>query len=103
MTATSESHRVVEELGKLGQVTALLEELSGSGTERLQERQRALLSAAEVGRRLAVLLDELAGEYERPGIPEQRSVQISLDQAAAAAEDLGNCARHAAEALLAES
>lgn len=58
-----------------------------------------LESVTAIGARLARLLDNLATQYEVPGVPEQHSVQVALDQAAAAAEDLGSCARRAVQTL----
>ncbi|MDR7299971.1 hypothetical protein [Haloactinomyces albus] len=59
----------------------------------------ALLTVTEVGTKLAQLLDALAAQYENPGVPEQQLAHLALDQAAAAAEDLGVCSRMAAQAL----
>ncbi len=58
-----------------------------------------LRTVTVIGERLATLLDGLAKRYENPGIPEQRSAHIAMDQAAAAADDLGECARRAVQTL----
>ncbi|SDP92286.1 hypothetical protein SAMN04487905_11399 [Actinopolyspora xinjiangensis] len=52
-----------------------------------------------IGDRLTALLDALAKRHENPGVPEQGTAHIALDQAAAAAADLGYCARRAARTL----
>lgn len=67
--------------------------------DRPEAASELLQTVTQIGVRLAALLDALAGSYENPGVPEQRSAHIELDQAAAAAEDLGACARRAARAL----
>jgi hypothetical protein len=61
--------------------------------------REALLVIAAAGARLAHQLDALASTYESPNATEPSEVQIALDQAAAASEDLGNCARVAAQAI----
>ncbi len=67
--------------------------------ERRQAAREMLESVTAIGARLARVLDSLATQYERPGVPSQRPFHIPLDQAAAAAEDLGACARHAIQTL----
>ncbi|MGP4018973.1 hypothetical protein [Saccharopolyspora sp. 5N708] len=61
--------------------------------------KEALLVVATAGARLARQLDTLASAYASPNVAEPSEVQIALDQAAAAAEDLGNCAKVAARAI----
>ncbi|MGJ7908430.1 hypothetical protein ACOQFL_18350 [Actinopolyspora sp. H202] len=73
---------------------------TGHDISSAQERSHELLRTVTlIGDRLAVLLDGLAKRHENPGVPEQRAVHLALDQAAAAAEDLGECARRAARTL----
>lgn len=59
----------------------------------------ALLDIAGRGHRLAHLLDSLAYRYAAPGRARPPDAHVALDQAAAAAEDLGNCAKAAAHAI----
>ena len=61
------------------------------------------MGVAAAGRRLAKALDGLATQYERPHANRSSEVHIALDQAAAAAEDLANSTRIAAQALADES
>lgn len=67
--------------------------------DRQQAAREMLESVTAIGTRLARVLDSLATQYEIPGVPEQHAVHIALDQAAAAAEDLGACARRAVQTL----
>lgn len=100
MTAASTSHAVTQEVEKLEQVATLLEGYrNGTRIDPEQGSRESLLDVTEIGRQLAALLDALAEEYDHPGIPEQRTVQVALDQAAAAAEDLSACVYRAAEAM----
>ncbi|GAA3358922.1 hypothetical protein [Saccharopolyspora gregorii] len=59
----------------------------------------ALLDVAVRGHRLALLLDGLARRYATPGTARPTDAHVALDQAAAAAEDLGNCVQAAAAAI----
>ncbi|MFR9729754.1 hypothetical protein ACL03H_11040 [Saccharopolyspora sp. MS10] len=59
----------------------------------------ALLDVAVRGHRLAHALDDLALRYATPGTARPAAAHVALDQAAAAAEDLGNCVRDAVAAL----
>lgn len=61
--------------------------------------QHALLVLTDAGHQLARTLDSLADYYDAPGVPEPTTVYVALEQAAAAAEDLGVCIRRAAQAL----
>ncbi|MGI8313093.1 hypothetical protein [Saccharopolyspora hattusasensis] len=61
--------------------------------------REALLAVTAAGARLARQLDLLAASYETPNAAEPSAVHVALDQAAAAAEDLGNCAKVAAQAI----
>ncbi|RCW46174.1 hypothetical protein DFQ14_102477 [Halopolyspora algeriensis] len=87
-----------------GALTQAIENLEASwrtvpGAQQPGSTRDALLTVTEVGTKLAKLLDALATQYENPGVPEQRVAHLALDQAAAAAEDLGACTRRAAQAL----
>ncbi|MEU6133139.1 hypothetical protein ABZ805_28505 [Saccharopolyspora sp. NPDC047091] len=64
----------------------------------LSERD-ALLDVAVRGHRLALLLDGLARRHATPGTARPADAHVALDQAAAAAEDLGNCVQAAAAAI----
>ncbi|QGK70082.1 hypothetical protein GIY23_11595 [Allosaccharopolyspora coralli] len=68
-------------------------------TEELEAARDALLALTSASHRLARLLDALAVEYARPG-PVPSASHVALDQAAAAAEDLGSCTRVAAHAIV---
>jgi prefoldin subunit 5 len=59
----------------------------------------ALLAVTAAGARLARQLDVLASAYKTSNIAEPSAVHVALDQAAAAAEDLGNCTKVAAQAI----
>lgn len=61
--------------------------------------REALLAVTAAGARLARQLDMLASRYATPNAAEPSAVHVALDQAAAAAEDLGNCAKVAAQAI----
>ncbi|MBB5158379.1 hypothetical protein [Saccharopolyspora phatthalungensis] len=61
--------------------------------------REALLVVTAAGARLARQLDVLASAYESSNVAEPSTVHVALDQAAAAAEDLGNCAKVAAQAI----
>ncbi|PRW62736.1 hypothetical protein [Actinopolyspora mortivallis] len=61
--------------------------------------REVLRTVTVIGERLTDLVDGLAKHYEKPGVPEQRSAYLAMDQAAAAAEDLGECARRAIQTL----
>ncbi len=67
--------------------------------EELAAAREALLIVTAAGKRLARLLDTLALHYETQNLEGQSAVHIALDQAAAAAEDLGNCTKVAAQAI----
>ncbi|MEV6227607.1 hypothetical protein AB0L88_06925 [Saccharopolyspora shandongensis] len=64
--------------------------------------REALLAVTAAGARLARQLDMLAAAYEAPNSAEPSELNVALDQAAAAAEDLGNCAKVAAQAIVDE-
>ncbi|MGW5641490.1 hypothetical protein ACWEV3_03535 [Saccharopolyspora sp. NPDC003752] len=64
--------------------------------------REALLAVTAAGARLARQLDMLAAAYKTPNPAEPSELHVALDQAAAAAEDLGNCAKVAAQAILDE-
>lgn len=102
-TGTTEWSVVAHDAGELARA---VESLGSIRTQPAAERERAaydvLISLTAVGSRLANLLDDIAAQFEHPGIPEQRATHIALDQAAAAADDLGACARRAADALASE-
>jgi hypothetical protein len=61
--------------------------------------RETLLMLAAASEKLARLLDALAGVYDAPDMPEPPPMHVALDQAAAAAEDLGICAKVAIEAI----
>jgi hypothetical protein len=61
--------------------------------------RETLLMLAAASEKLARLLDALAGRYDAPDMPEPPPMHVALDQAAAAAEDLGTCAKVAIEAI----
>ncbi|MEV0699748.1 hypothetical protein AB0I53_17830 [Saccharopolyspora sp. NPDC050389] len=61
--------------------------------------REALLAVTAAGARLARQLDMLASAYHSPHAGQPSEVNVALDQAAAAAEDLGNCAKVAAQAI----
>ncbi|GGI91282.1 hypothetical protein GCM10011581_30430 [Saccharopolyspora subtropica] len=67
--------------------------------EELTTARDALRLLTAVGSRLARQLDTLANAYSTPNQAEPSAVHIALDQAAAAAEDLGNCTKVAAQAI----
>ena len=71
----------------------------GASREALYEARDALLVLTTAGDRLAKLLDALASYYDAPGMPQPTSAYVALEQAAAAAEDLGVSTRRAAQAL----
>lgn len=80
-----------------------VEEATRTAPEEVSSGQEALMGVAAAGRRLAKALDGLATQYERPHANRSSEVHIALDQAAAAAEDLANSTRIAAQALADES
>ncbi|GAA4881158.1 MULTISPECIES: hypothetical protein [Saccharopolyspora] len=61
--------------------------------------RQALLALTAAGARLARQLDTLAARYESTSVAEPSATQVALDQAAAAAEDLGLSTRVAAQAI----
>ncbi|RKT88192.1 hypothetical protein SAMN05421805_101370 [Saccharopolyspora antimicrobica] len=67
--------------------------------EALVEAREALLHITATSARLARQLDGLAAACEQPNSTEPSEVHVALDQAAAAAEDLGNCTKVAAQAI----
>ncbi|MFC7340252.1 hypothetical protein [Saccharopolyspora griseoalba] len=71
--------------------------LAGSRADALRARE-ALLDLSAASARLARELDQLAADTARGGI-EPADSHVALDQAAAAAEDMGNCTRAAARAI----
>jgi len=80
-------------------------EIPGARTEPDQETtaevsaRDALLDVSVLGHRLARLLDGLSARYATPGRTRPPDAHVALDQAAAAAEDLGNSAQTAARAI----
>ncbi|CAM02812.1 hypothetical protein [Saccharopolyspora erythraea] len=86
----------------MARATEGLEEAAGPtpGTpEELAAAQEALLVVTAAGNKLARQLDLLAHRYSGSGLVQPSEVQVALDQAAAAAEDLGNCTKVAAQAI----
>ncbi|MDA3643042.1 hypothetical protein LZ318_19780 [Saccharopolyspora indica] len=67
--------------------------------EALVEAREALLLITATSARLARQLDGLAAACEQPNSTEPSEAHVALDQAAAAAEDLGNCTKVAAQAI----
>jgi hypothetical protein len=65
----------------------------------LDRAREALLVLTSASKKLARLLDALASHYDAPDMPEPPKVHVALDQAAAAADDLGTCAKAAARAI----
>jgi hypothetical protein len=71
--------------------------LTGSRADALRARE-ALLDLSAASARLARELDQLAADAHKGGIVPTDS-HVALDQAAAAAEDMGSCTRAAARAI----
>ncbi|MBE9376305.1 hypothetical protein IQ251_17790 [Saccharopolyspora sp. HNM0983] len=69
------------------------------GADRAAARE-ALLVLTSTAAALARQLDMLASAYASPGLAEDSEVHTALDQAAAAAEDLGTCTSVAAQAIV---
>ncbi|MER7011749.1 hypothetical protein ABT324_10010 [Saccharopolyspora sp. NPDC000359] len=67
--------------------------------EAMDEAREALLVITATSARLARQLDGLASACKKPNTTEPSAVHVALDQAAAAAEDLGNCTKVAAQAI----
>jgi hypothetical protein len=61
--------------------------------------RETLVMLAVASEKLARMLDALAGYYDAPDMPEPPTMHVALDQAAAAAEDLGTCAKVAIETI----
>lgn len=101
MTGARSWSTVAHDAGALTQAIENLEASwrTVSGGQQQDSTHETLLTVTEVGTKLAKLLDALAAQYKKPGVPEQRAAHLALDQAAAAAEDLGVCSRRAAHAL----
>lgn len=72
-----------------------------SSAERAEARE-ALLLLTSTAAGLARQLDMLANAYASPGVAESSELHTALDQAAAAAEDLGTCTSVAAQAIVEE-
>ena len=89
--------------GVADEAAGRVEEVARATPEEISAAQDALVGVAAAGRRLAKALDGLATQYERPHANRSSEVHIALDQAAAAAEDLANSTRIAAQALADES
>lgn len=89
--------------GVADQAAGRVEEVARTTPEEISAAQDALVGVAAAGRRLAKALDGLAAQYERPHANRSSEVHIALDQAAAAAEDLANSTRVAAQALADEA
>lgn len=73
-----------------------------SGADRSEARE-ALLMLTSTAAALARQLDMLANTYASPGVAESSELHTALDQAAAAAEDLGTCTSVAAQAIVEEA
>lgn len=109
--AVDEAVRAREEIGgaldsarRTGEPTGI----PGARTEPAAEigdltARDALLDVAVRGHRLALVLDGLAHRYATPGTARPSDAHVALDQAAAAAEDLGNCVKAAAAAIAEET
>lgn len=67
--------------------------------EERAEARDVLLRVTAAGKQLARVLDELADHYGVPAAAEPSAAYIALDQAAAAAEDMGACTTVAAQAI----
>ncbi|MGW1675907.1 hypothetical protein [Saccharopolyspora sp. NPDC002376] len=67
--------------------------------EAIAEAREALLVITATSARLARQLDGLASTFKQPNTAEPSAVHVALDQAAAAAEDLGNSTKVAAQAI----
>ncbi|QUH06128.1 hypothetical protein HUO13_21195 [Saccharopolyspora erythraea] len=86
----------------MARATEGLEESAGPpavAPDELAAAQEALLLVTAAGNKLARQLDLLANRYSGAGLVQPSEVQVALDQAAAAAEDLGNCTKVAAQAI----
>lgn len=86
----------------LSQASQQLERQAGSdmlSASDLAKVRTALQLVTASGKRLSRQLDDLARRCNAPHRAEPTDSQVALDQAAAAAEDLGNCTRVAAQAL----
>ena len=71
--------------------------MAASRADALRARE-ALMDLSAASARLARELDQLASDCHRGGV-EPADSHVALDQAAAAAEDLGSCTRAAARAI----
>lgn len=83
-----------------------LEAASGRAAVSDADRARAresLLMLTSTAAALARQLDMLANTYASPGVAESSDLHTALDQAAAAAEDLGACTSVAAQAIVEET
>lgn len=89
--------------GLIGQAGHQLERSTqklGRSPEALIEVREALLAITATSARLARQLDGLVAACKQPAnSTEPSAVHVALDQAAAAAEDLGNCTKVAAQAI----
>ncbi|MCX2730262.1 hypothetical protein OOZ19_08425 [Saccharopolyspora sp. NFXS83] len=109
--AVDDAVRAREEIGgaldgarRTGEATAIPGARTEPATEPADLSARdALLDVAVRGHRLALVLDGLAHRYATPGTARPSEAHVALDQAAAAAEDLGNCAKAAAAAIAEEA
>lgn len=72
----------------------------GMATSRVHaaRARQALLDLSAASAQLARELDQLASDCDS-GLVEPSETHIALDQAAAAAEDMGNCTREAANTI----
>ncbi len=89
--------------GTADQAARRVEEVTSTAPEEVSTAQDALIGVATAGRKLAKALDGIAAQYERPYANRSSEVHIALEQAAAAAEDLANSTRIAAQALADEA
>ncbi len=98
--ARSEIGRALDSARRAGESTGIPDARAEPAAESAELSTRdALLDVAVRGHRLAVVLDGLAHRYATPGTAQPPDAHVALDQAAAAAEDLGNCVKAAAAAI----
>ncbi|MHA6799413.1 hypothetical protein [Bounagaea algeriensis] len=99
--STSDWHELHAHADALAQANNRLES-RGAGelsAAELEQAREALHSIIGTGRSLSRQLDRLSQRCRPVGRTEPSDSQVALDQAAAAAEDLGTCAGAAAQAL----
>jgi hypothetical protein len=99
-------NQVTEAAEIVAQEAKTFERTGASHSARLPEDRitthEALRTLTDASARLARALDALATEYDAPGLGDPSTVHVALDQAAAAAEDLGACTKLAARAIESE-